>query len=171
MNRVMIVGQPGSGKSTLARAIGHIAKLPVVHVDMIHWMPGWVERDHTEKLRLAHLEEAKEHWVFEGGLSSTWDTRLARADMLVFLDIPLRIRLWRVTLRTLRHYGQSRPDLPQGCPERFSLEFFHFIWRTRQTGRQKMLKLLESARGKEAHHLKSAPEVQGFLDRLRARYA
>ena len=44
MKRVMIVGQPGAGKSTIARQIGQRTGLPVVHIDKIHWMPGWVER-------------------------------------------------------------------------------------------------------------------------------
>lgn len=42
MQRVMIIGQPGSGKSTLAREMGKHTGLPVVHIDTIHWQPGWV---------------------------------------------------------------------------------------------------------------------------------
>ena len=50
MRRVMIVGQPGAGKSTLAREIGAITHLPVVHIDLIHWRAGWVERTGAEFL-------------------------------------------------------------------------------------------------------------------------
>ena len=49
MQRVMIVGQPGSGKSTLARRLGQLTGIPVVHIDTIHWQPGWVERSAAER--------------------------------------------------------------------------------------------------------------------------
>ena len=57
----MIGGGPGAGKSTLARALGARAGLPVIHIDPIHWMPGWVERPAAEKARLrreVHMRDA-----------------------------------------------------------------------------------------------------------------
>lgn len=71
MQRVMIVGQPGSGKSTLARKLGQCTRLPVVHIDTIHWQPGWVERTWDEKTRLCLEVEARDNWIFEGGHSAT----------------------------------------------------------------------------------------------------
>lgn len=73
----MIIGQPGSGKSTLARTLGDITGLPVVHIDTIHWMPGWQERPRTEKTRLCEEVHARDQWIFEGGHSITWPSRVA----------------------------------------------------------------------------------------------
>jgi len=172
MKRVMITGQPGAGKSTLARAIGNITGLPIVHVDLIHWMPGWVERDKAEKIRLATIEEAKDSWVFEGGLSQTWENRLARADTLICLDFALSLRAWRVFKRTLRDHGRSRPDLPEECPERFEREFWLWIWNTRRTGKEKMYRLMDKAPADMAvHHLQTPRQVQAFLDELETKYA
>ena len=116
MKRVMIVGQPGSGKSTLARALGEVTGLPVFHMDMIHWKPGWVERPLAEKIPMANEIESGRRWIFEGGLSATYENRLARADTLVVLDVPLWRRSWRVFRRTWRDHGTTRPDLPENCP-------------------------------------------------------
>lgn len=172
MKRVMILGQPGSGKSTLARQLGEIAGLPVVHVDLIHWMPGWQERPTDEKIRLARIEEAKEAWIFEGGLSRTWDTRLARADTLIWLDLPLWLRAWRVFCRTLKDYGRSRADLPEDCPERFDREFWAWIWNTRNTGRQKMGACVQAAPPeKRVFHLRHPREVRAFLARIGSEFA
>lgn len=172
MKRVMILGQPGAGKSTLARAIGAQTGLPVVHVDLIHWMPGWQERPYDEKVRLATEQELKEAWVFEGGISRTWPHRLARADTLIWLDLPIRLRMWRVFKRTIRDYGRTRPDLPRDCPEQFSAEFWHWIWKTRSTGRIKMQAFVSTAPAdKRVYHLRSTAEVSAFLADLETEYA
>ncbi len=163
----MIVGQPGSGKSTLARRIGARLDLPVIHMDHIHWKPGWIERTAAEKAVLARAAEAGEAWVFEGGFSTTWPSRLARAEMLVVLDLPFALRCWRVVWRTLRHWGKTRPDLPDNCPERFNREFWHFIWRTRNTNRVRILSLARmAAKGKPVHVLRRPREVRAFLASL-----
>ena len=165
MQRVMIIGQPGSGKSTLACQLGVITKLPVIHIDLIHWQPGWVERDSAEKTRLCQEVHAQPQWIFEGGHSITYPERLSRAETVIWLDRGVALRIWRVIRRTLRAYGQTRPDLPENCPERLSYEFFHFIWRTRRTSREKMRALIASAPpDKAVHHLRSNRECASFLE-------
>lgn len=147
MQRVMIIGQPGSGKSTLARKMGERTGLPVVHIDMIHWQPGWVERSRAQKTRLCHEVEARDRWIFEGGHSSTWDNRIARADLLIWIDRSTGLRFWRVFFRALRQRGRTRPDLPQDCPEQLGklVEFFKFMWTSRNTSRAHMERVATSA--------------------------
>lgn len=147
MQRVMIVGQPGSGKSRLAREMGNRTGLPVIHIDTIHWQPGWIERSIDEKTRLCREVEARDHWIFEGGHSATWDNRIARADLLVWIDRPSVLRFWRVLVRTLIHRGRPRPDLPEDCPEQLGNlpEFFRFMWTTRNSARAKMKQLAAMA--------------------------
>lgn len=162
--RVMIIGQPGSGKSTLARALSDKTGLPVVHVDRIHWMSGWVERDKPEKIRLAMIEQEKDAWIFEGGLGATKEHRLDRCDTLINLDFPLWLRLLRVVKRTLRHYGQSRNDLPDGCEEYFNPEFYKWIWDTSRKNREANLRWMAKAGpAVSVHHLKSPRAVRTFL--------
>ncbi len=168
MRRVMIIGQPGSGKSTLARVMGGITHLPVVHIDHIHWKEGWVERSGLEKDALCAQVHAREMWIFEGGRSTTWPERLDRADTLIWLDFSLARRLPRVLLRTVRYWGRNRPDLPEGCPDRFSLAFLRWIWDTRRSARERMLALYESAPPeKSKYRLKNPGEVERFLSGLR----
>ncbi len=167
MRRIMIVGQPGSGKSTFARALGGLTGLPVVHIDHIHWQTGWVERPRPEKTRMCHEVEARDAWIFEGGHSETWPNRLSRAEMLIWLDLPVGLRLWRVLKRTLR--GGQRPDLPEGCPEGFhreTLPFWRFIWRTRRLARDRIARLAAGApAGVQVVHLQSPAEARRFLQR------
>ena len=163
----MIVGQPGAGKSTVARAMGDLLDLPVFHVDKIHWQEGWIERSDEDKDRLCSEVHGKACWVFEGGRSST---RLERADTLVWLDFSLTVRAYRVFRRTLQYHGKTRPDLPDGCPERFNMAFSKWIWNTRKTGRQRLQQLYDSASSDvEKFRLMNQQQVDEFIIRLGGR--
>ena len=167
MQRVMIVGQPGSGKSTLARELGAVTGLPVFHMDHIHWKSGWVMRADDERLAMHEEVVAQEAWIFEGGFSNGHPTRAARADTLVWLDVGVWTRLWRVTSRYVRYFGRERPDLPEGCPESLgwhNLEFYAFIWRTRNSSRQKLVRLTETAPDRvDLYILRTLEDVDAFL--------
>lgn len=167
MKRVMIVGGSGSGKSTLARALGARTGLPVHHMDHIHWLPGWQMRPRAERTAMALEVERGDAWIFEGGFSTTYDHRLSRADTLVWLDLPVALRLWRVTRRLILHWGQRRPDMAEGCVEGIHGEtwaFYRWIWDTRHTGRARHAALLAQAQeaGHAAYHLTSPRAVRRF---------
>ena len=154
----------------MARALGPRLGLPVFHMDHIHWRQNWVERPQAEKAPLAEAVAARDEWVFEGGMSVTYRNRIARADMLVWLDLPVGLRLWRVTKRLFRYLGKARPDLPSGCVERLhteTLAFYHFIWSSRHTARAKIAELVRDHSGStRIVHLKRPKEVAAFLSTL-----
>lgn len=168
MRRVMIVGGSGSGKNTLARALGAHTGLPVYHMDHIHWCPGWQARPRAERRALALEIEARETWIFEGGFSTTYAHRLSRADTLIWLDVPVTLRLWRVTKRLITHYGQRRPDMAEGCVEGLHAEswaFYRWIWQTRQTGRARLADLAADAPDcVTVYHLSTSAQVRWLLE-------
>ena len=163
----MVIGGPGSGKSTLARRLGDVTGLPVVHMDHIHHLSGWKPRPMAEKLAMHDEVVARERWIFEGGLSKGYASRAARAELIVFLDVPVVQRLYRVTKRTLQHYGRTRPDLPDGCPEQFSGEFFWWIVSTARKNRLRDLALVER-HAEKGRVLRSSREVARFVEEMAA---
>lgn len=169
----MVVGQPGAGKSTFARLLGEATGLPVVHIDRIHWRDGWTERSAAEKDRLTRAVHARPAWIFEGGHSRTWPERLARADTLVWIDVGLARRVWRLVRRVVTGFGRARPDMPEGCPERIDrgfLDFLAFVWRTRRTARNAIAAIFADPPPHLALHRISTPaEARALVARLAAR--
>jgi len=128
MRRVMVIGCGGAGKSTLAKKLAERSALPLIHLDLHHWRPGWQLPDRTDwRAQVAALAAAPE-WVIDGNYSNTYDIRMPRADTLIWLDYPRPTCLRRVLLRTVKGYGRARPDLPEGCPERFDFAFLRYVW-------------------------------------------
>lgn len=164
----MIVGGSGAGKSTLARAIGAKLDLPVYHMDReVHWLPGWVERPKVEKAPIVEAIVARDEWVFEGGHSATYGLRLARADLLIWTDAPLWLRLWRVTWRSLRDLGKTRPDLADECPETLNNlpEFWRYLWTNRQKIDARLADLFARATIPK-RKLNGFAEIDAFLKEL-----
>lgn len=168
MKRIMIIGGAGSGKSSLARTLGDITGLPVVHIDTLYWQPGWTMRPRDEIGRLTNEAANHDTWIFEGNHSETMNYRASRADMLIFLDIPTARRLWRVLKRTVTYYRRSRPDMAEGCLERFDWDFLKWVAGYRKNGRIRALAFVEKAPHHLAkHHLRSPHDVKRFLAQIR----
>jgi len=163
----MIIGGPGSGKSTLAQQLGERLGLPVTHIDQFQFQAGWLEVDPNTRDKQVRKVIDGPCWIIDGNYSSTAEDRMARADTLIWLDIPIWRRLWRVARRTVKYLGQDRPDLPKGCPERFSAEFIRYIISTRKTQRAKAAGRYDRmTRDAQAIHLRSSRDVQAFLARV-----
>lgn len=164
MQRVMIIGGAGSGKSTLARKLGDKTGIPVIHIDKMYWLPGWIEREKPEMHQMARDAADGDQWIFEGNNSATIYYRLERADTLIFLDFPTIQRLWRVVWRIVTSYGKVRPDMQEGCPEQFDWEFLKFVVHYGKDGRLRTQKFLTTIpKDIDVFHLKSKAEVHNFL--------
>ena len=169
MRRVMIIGAGGAGKSTLARRVGERTGLPVVHLDACYWRAGWVETPADEWRERVRALAAEDAWVMDGNYGGSMDLRLARADTVVFLDLPRLTMVARILGRWLRFRGRTRPDMAPGCPEQMSWEFVRWVWeypRTRRLGILERLAALPPER--RVVVLRSAAEVERWVASLEA---
>ena len=170
MQRIMIIGGPGSGKSTLARALGDRLDLPVVHMDPIYWKGDWIERGKAEVMQMATAAADAPAWVFDGNHSRSMACRAERADLIVMLDMPRILRMWRVLWRSTRYYGRTRPDMGPNCPERFDWAFLKFCWSYQTDGRLRALQFVTEWSDRRATCiLRGRAEVDAFLADLAAR--
>ena len=114
--RILIIGCPGSGKSTLARRLSPQTGLPVVHLDALYWLPGWVERSREDFDALLQDELEKPRWIIDGNYTRTLAMRLEKCDAVIWLDYGRLNCLTGVLKRILTHIGRVRPDMGAGCP-------------------------------------------------------
>jgi adenylate kinase family enzyme len=164
--RVVVTGLAGSGKSTLAAALADKTGLPVIHLDLAFWKPGWVAPSETEWREKQRVVLAGDAWIADGNYHETLDLRIERADTVVVLDIPW----WLCSARALRR-GFKMPDqLPEGCAYsawarlRDEWRLAGRIWRKRHVEPARECELISHHRQNVAVHvLRSKREVIDFL--------
>lgn len=169
MQRVCVIGPCGAGKSTFSRALADVTGLPLVHLDQHYWRPGWHAPRPGEWPAQVDELIAGARWIIDGNYHSTMQTRLARADTVIFLDYPRRVYLWRALRRIVLNYGRVRADSAPGCPERFDAAFLVYLWRFRRDSRPKTLDALDRFRSGRQVMVFTRPRAAAeYLARLRA---
>lgn len=129
--KIAVLGYSGAGKSTLAAQLGQQLDLPVLHLDRVHWLPGWVEQEkETELEQAGQFLDTHDCWVVDGNYLSLWgERRLEEADLILMLQFSRWICLKRVLKRQRQNRGCSRPSMTQGCLEKLDREFLCWILR------------------------------------------
>ncbi|MDQ2853407.1 MAG: adenylate kinase [Chloroflexota bacterium] len=118
--RINVVGTSSVGKTTLAARLAELLNVPHVELDALHWEPNWTEAP-TDVLReRASAAIAGEGWVVDGNYAKVRDLVWARAEAVVWLDLPLRQILSRYLRRTVRRVA-GREELWAGNRERLSM--------------------------------------------------
>ena len=166
MERIVIIGCPGSGKSTLARELGEKLNLTVVHLDRLWWTKGW------ENVSLEEFDERLENalkldsWIIDGNYSRTMDARLEKCDTIIWLDYSRAACLRGMFQRVILNHGKVRPDMAEGCPERFDWEFFKYIWNFNKNNRVLNQTRIAKTKHAKAIVLKNRKEKQAFLESI-----
>lgn len=121
--RINVVGTSSVGKTTLAAALAELLRVPHVELDALHWEPNWTEAPTTVLRDRVRGAIAGDEWVVDGNYALVRDLVWARAEAVVWLDLPLRTVLWRYLRRTTRRVA-GREVLWSGNRERLSTHLF-----------------------------------------------
>lgn len=101
--RIALVGPVASGKSTLAAAIAEHTGLPRLDLDELFWGPGWTPVASPLFHQRLHDTLSQDAWIADGNYGGTAaDVLLGRAELTIWLDLPLRVCLPRLLKRSLR---------------------------------------------------------------------
>lgn len=132
--KIAIIGQSGCGKSTLAQFLSQKLDLPLLHLDCVHWLPGWAERDRAEsRVIVSDFLDKHGSWVIDGNYTRLChERRLEEADRIIIMCFPRLVCLSRIIKRRFSYAGTTRSSITEGCPEKIDAEFLWWIlWKGR----------------------------------------
>ncbi len=167
-NRILVMGCSGGGKSTLSLKLAARFGLAYISIDRdILWLPGWVERGKEEQRAIIVAKVRGERWIMDGTTPSTFDVRLPRTDLVIWVRMPRLLCVWGVVSRWIKWMGRTRPEMAPGCIEKVDWEFLRFIWTFEEKFTPRVLAGL-AAHGAEVPVLqvKSRGEMRQLLDLL-----
>lgn len=141
MKVAVIATTSGNGKTTVGRALARRLGVRFVELDALVHGPGWVETPDDELTARVAPIVATEGWVIDG----TYWHKLGHlvvdaADVVVWLDLPVRVWLPRLLHRTWRRV-RSREELWNGNRESLLTAFWGreslLVWAFRQHVRRR----------------------------------
>jgi len=141
-----VVGTSGSGKSTLGAALAARIGADYLELDSVFHQPGWVPLPREQFRERVAAAVAGERWVIDGNYTSqVKDLVWARADTVVWLDLPRRTVMRQIIWRSFRR-ALRRTELWNGNRERwrnfFSLDkeesVIAWAWQTHAATRAKL---------------------------------
>lgn len=102
MKRVLVIGVSGAGKSTLAKRLAECTGLPYVATDPFYWEADWQCAPPHRVRRQVDKATAGEKWILDGNFDSERALVWTRAEIVVWLDLPLPLVLLRVVCRNVK---------------------------------------------------------------------
>ena len=93
--------QLGLGEDALARALADRLAAPHLELDAIFHQPGWEPRPVDEFRADVHDFCTGDTWVVDGNYRAVQDLVWARADTVVWLDLPRRIVMRQIIGRSV----------------------------------------------------------------------
>jgi adenylate kinase family enzyme len=174
VRRIAVVGNSGSGKTSLAAALAERLGIPHLELDSVFHQPGWQPLDRDEFRDRVGAAVAADSWVMDGNYRAVREIIWARADTIVWLDLPRRVVTRRIIGRTLRRVAR-RQELWNGNRERWrNLMTLNpresvIVWSITKHGhyRRQFGEIFESGTHGSAAvvRLRSAAAVREFLQR------
>lgn len=167
--KIAVIGHSGSGKSTPARRIAEETGVPVLHLDQIHWLPGWQERPDEESRRMVkNFMDTHADWVIEGNYDALlFKRRMKEADQIVFLCFNRFSCLFRILKRYLSHRGKTRSSMAEGCREKIDFEFFLWIlYNGRKREKMKKFRFVCSRFGAKTVRIRNQRQLDRYYRRI-----
>jgi adenylate kinase family enzyme len=166
--RILVAGTSGAGKTTLAAALSDRLGVPHTEIDGLFHGPRWTRRPEFAADVAAFA--AADEWVTEWQYTAVRPLLLARADLLVWLDLTRPAVMRQIVPRTLRRRvrrvelwnGNVEPPLWTILTDRDHI--LRWAWRTHPETAARVRAVLAAPDPPVTVRLRDRREVRGWLD-------
>ena len=115
--RVNVVGTSGSGKSTFSKTLADKLNVPYIELDALNWKPNWTNSSDEELFTKLDDALSVDGWVLDGNYERTQAIKWKSVQMVIHLDLPLHVVLYRIIIRSLITRGLGGQELWAGNKE------------------------------------------------------
>ena len=164
--KIAIIGNSGSGKSTLARRLAEHYDIPVLHLDSVQFLPQWEIRCQEEKVKMVgDFLDSHTQWVVDGTYSKLhYARRMEEADEIVVMLFSCGACLLRAYIRYRKYRNKTRPDMAEGCTEKFDWEFAKWIlWQGRSREARERFAAVISTYGEKVTVLRNQRQLDRYI--------
>lgn len=113
------VGASGSGTTTTGKALAKKLDIPCYDGDDYFWLedteePFSIKRDEEERDAMLLRDMAKQPDCVVAGSMPTWSSKIiSQFDFIVFLELPVNVRMARLQCREEERYGDTLKTNPE----------------------------------------------------------
>ena len=111
-------------------------------------------------------ETKKKRWIIDGNYKSTFDIRLPESDVIIYLDYPTHLSMWRAIKRRVYFRKTVRTDMPPTWKERLGWDFAVFIIRFNRSIAPQIRQLVASYPKTEVIVFTSPRQAEAYLAAL-----
>ena len=174
IQRINVIGTTGSGKSTVSNQIAEKLNLPYIELEALCWQSNWTEL--TDEKFFSKVEKAlsTDSWVLDGTYPRTRHIKWNRVQIVIYLDLPFHIVLYRIIKRSLIR-GFKNEELWAGNKETVLKHLFTrdsmILW-TMKTFFTNRKRFAINSKNPEYSHIKfvrlrSKKEIGNFVTQLK----
>lgn len=165
INKIAIIGGPGTGKSTLGKKISNILFIPCFSIDNIKFYKNWIPKKRKYIDDEIHKIINTDKWIIEGNHLRNLEIILEKADMVVFLDFPLRLQLFGIFKRFFSSFKKCLKDM-KNCEEKISFTFFIKTLLFNINKRPKIISTIMKKQNLKLYLIANYSQIDDFLRKI-----
>lgn len=171
-SKILIVGTSGSGKSTLAKSLAKKLQINDIELDALFWKENWSQSDQDEfRTKISNAMSTSSGWVIHGNYNKVRDLTWGNSKIIIWLDYPKSIVMWRVFKRSLLRIIKNEL-LWAGNKESFKKTFFSqesiilWAWQTYSLRKKQYNDLINDPQYKHIQiiQFKKPADAESFLN-------
>ena len=149
--KIIILGGSGSGKSTLASKISLYTGYPIYHLDSFLHDSNWLKKDKDKWEEIQGKLLVEEVGIIDGNYTSILPNRIKWADLIIFIDMPVCVLLYRNFLRFIKIELGLENKIGTPNEARNIIRFSHLLWvlNWSKNSKKKVFSMIESIKDKK----------------------